>query len=63
VMTGMSGQQVTDALASIAAERWFRGGGDSEVFDRRQPEHVYLAGSIGLGEYDLSKIYYRRVSI
>jgi len=62
-LAGLTGQHVTDAIATQAADRWVRGGGDSEVFDMRQPEHVYLAGSIGLGEFDLKKIAYRRVTV
>ena len=50
-----------DALTRIAAAEFVRGAGDTEVFDRRTPEHVILAGLIGLGEFDLNKITYRRV--
>jgi hypothetical protein len=34
-----------------------------EQFDRRQPEHVLIAGKMGLGEADLAKIKYRRIEI
>ena len=62
-LSPLGSQELTDALTVTASERWVRGGGDSEVFDRRQPEHVYLAGSIGLGEYDLKKIVYRKLEV
>lgn len=52
-----------DALTRIAAAEFVRGAGDTEVFDRRTPEHVILAGLIGLGEFDLNKITYRRVQM
>ena len=59
----LAGQGVSDALALNAAERFVRGGGDSEAFDRRQPEHIYLAGTIGLGQFDLAKITHRRLQV
>jgi hypothetical protein len=36
-------------------------GRTSEVFDRRQPEHVILAGEIGLGVFDAAGIEHRRI--
>jgi hypothetical protein len=33
------------------------------VFDRRTPEHVILAGLIGLGEFDLNKVTHKRVQL
>jgi len=52
-----------DAITRTAAAEFVRGAGDSEVFDRRTPEHVILAAMIGLGEFDLNKIAYRRVTL
>ncbi len=34
-----------------------------EQFDRRQPEHVLLAGQAGLGEADLKRIDWRRLTL
>jgi hypothetical protein len=52
------------ALAPAAAARQasgdVEGGRGTEVFDRRQPEHIYLAGSIGLGTFDPRQITHRR---
>jgi uncharacterized protein (DUF362 family) len=50
-----------DAITRTSAAEFVRGAGDSEVFDRRTPEHVILAHLIGLGEFDLNKITYKRV--
>jgi hypothetical protein len=38
-------------------------GQGSEVFDRRQPEHVVLAGLLGLGRFDARQIEHRVVSL
>ena len=35
----------------------------SEVFDRRQPEHVVLAGQLGLGVFDRDHVTYRLVDL
>jgi hypothetical protein len=52
-----------DGLTRIAAAEFVRGAGDTEVFDRRTPEHVILAHMIGLGEFDLGKITYKRLDL
>jgi uncharacterized protein (DUF362 family) len=36
-------------------------GRGSEVFDRRQPEHIILAGEVGLGVFDARSIEHRRI--
>lgn len=38
----------------------FPGRQDTEQFDRRQPEHIILAGTIGLGVFDARGIEHRR---
>jgi hypothetical protein len=35
----------------------------SESFDRRQPEHVILAGELGLGVFDAREIEHRRIEL
>jgi hypothetical protein len=50
-----------EAVTGMAAAEFVRGAGDTEVFDRRTPEHIILAAMIGLGEFDLAKIAYRRI--
>src|SRR5205823_1787690 len=55
--------QVPAAMVlAAAADNWV-GGQASESFDRRQPEHVVLAGTIGLGVFDSSRIDHRTVMI
>jgi hypothetical protein len=44
----VSGQNMQDGWAS-------------ESFDRRQPEHVILAASLGLGVFDASQIEHRQI--
>jgi uncharacterized protein (DUF362 family) len=63
IASAMHPASTADALTRIAAAEFVRGAGDSEVFDRRTPEHVILASLIGLGEFDLNKITYRRISL
>ena len=50
---------ISDAVTLAAAAQIGPGKQEGEPFDRRQPEHVTLAGSIGLGLYDADKIEYR----
>ncbi len=50
-------------LTALAAYYNRPDGRSSEVFDRRQPEHVMLAGLIGLGVYDPSKIESHQVTL
>ena len=52
-----------EELTRLAAAEFVRGAGDTEVFDRRTPEHVILAQMIGLGEFDLGRITYQRVDL
>lgn len=51
------------AMAAMASSQFILGGGQSEVLDRRQPEHIILAGYIGLGEFDLKNIVHERIVI
>jgi uncharacterized protein (DUF362 family) len=63
IASAMHPAGTADALARIAAAEFVRGAGDTEVFDRRTPEHVILAGLIGLGEFDLNKVTHKRVQL
>jgi uncharacterized protein (DUF362 family) len=38
-------------------------GREGEAFDRRQPEHIILAGTIGLGVFDPNQIDHRRIDL
>jgi hypothetical protein len=52
-----------EALALSAAGQNREAGQASESFDRRQPEHIILAGSLGLGVFDRRGIEQRVVSL
>jgi hypothetical protein len=39
------------------------GGREGEHFDRRQPEHIILASTIGLGVFDSAGIDHRRIEL
>ena len=47
---------------SKAAQRYLDGR-ETEVFDRRTPEHIYLAGTVGLGVFDAERIEHRRIEL
>ena len=49
------------ALAAAAANR--EEGRATEAFDLRTPQHVLLAGSLGLGVFDPTGIEHRRISL
>ena len=49
----------TGAALLMGAAENREGGRRSEVFDRRQPEHVILAGTAGLGIFDARGIDHR----
>jgi hypothetical protein len=52
------------ALAALAAGTINRmEGRGSEAFNVRQPDHVVLAGKLGLGVFDSERITYRQVSV
>jgi hypothetical protein len=57
-----AGQALGSANAHAAAAH-IAAGASTEVFDRRQPEHIYLAGSIGLGIFDMARIDHRRIQL
>jgi len=63
IASGLCAGAMMESITRIAAAEFVRGAGDSEVFDRRTPEHVILAGLIGLGEFDLDKITFKRVNL
>ena len=53
-----------DALAAAAlaaSSKNIHDGWKTEVFNLRQPDHVILAGQLGLGVFDWERIAYRRV--
>ena len=60
---GLRGPDLFGSLTGLAAGLHLQGGGATEAFDRRQPEHVALAGLIGLGKFDPAEIAHRRVNL
>jgi uncharacterized protein (DUF362 family) len=48
---------------SPTAQNNYPGSQEGEAFDRRQPEHIILASTIGLGTFDARAIEHRRVKI
>jgi uncharacterized protein (DUF362 family) len=51
---------VEAATFTAAADHLHRGNA-SEQFDRRQPEHIYLASTIGMGVFDARHIDHQRI--
>jgi hypothetical protein len=49
--------------ALAAATGHLRGGRASEVFNLRQPDHIVLAGKLGLGHFDRDRISHRLVTL
>lgn len=57
-----SGSPLEAATLSVSA-RNMREGRRSEAFDLRTPQHVNLAGDLGLGDFDRTRIDYRTVNV
>jgi hypothetical protein len=52
-----------EALAVGFASQNLQDGWGSEAFDRRQPEHIILAGEVGLGVFDARGIDHRQLVV
>jgi uncharacterized protein (DUF362 family) len=63
IASGLFAGSTLECITRMAAAEFVRGAGDTEVFDRRTPEHIILAAMIGLGEFDLGKLSYKRVNL
>jgi hypothetical protein len=57
------GSGMAGLLRGLEEHRRSLDGRASEVFDRRQPEHVLLLGFLGLGEWRLEHIQHRRIEL
>jgi hypothetical protein len=53
----------TPEAAALAAHEQLRVPPNTGEFDRRQPEHVILAGSLGLGRFDAREIEHRCITM
>jgi uncharacterized protein (DUF362 family) len=63
-LAALAAMATPEAAALAAAEHHaIPDGRNSEAFDRRQPEHVILAGLLGLGHFDARQIEHRVVSL
>jgi hypothetical protein len=52
-----------EALALAASASNIQGGRASEAFNLRTPEHVILAGKLGLGRFEQSEILHRVIEL
>lgn len=59
----LAGRATPEALALAAASQERLGGVATEAFDRRQPEHIILAATLGLGVFDGAAIEHRCVTL
>jgi uncharacterized protein (DUF362 family) len=62
-LAALAGQGTADMVALAAAGQNYPGSQEGEPFDRRQPEHVILAGTIGLGVFDARGIDHRVIRL
>jgi len=62
-LSTLASHRATEAATLGFAGSLLEGGRESEVFDRRQPEHIILAGMIGLGTFDARSIDHRRIEL
>jgi hypothetical protein len=59
----LGGSSPYDHLAMSAGAQHIQAGRGSETFNVRQPDHVMLAGQLGLGVFDRDKIHYQRITL
>ncbi|HEV3262128.1 MAG TPA: DUF362 domain-containing protein, partial [Gemmataceae bacterium] len=62
-LSQLSARGPLDAVNLAVGEQGFLGNQVSEQFDRRQPEHVALAGTIGMGIFARDKIEHRTIKL
>jgi hypothetical protein len=60
-MAGLAGSHPLDAAVLAGSAENLRQGRASETFDLRTPQHIPLAGKLGLGEFDATRIDYRTI--
>jgi uncharacterized protein (DUF362 family) len=59
-LLALASTNMMDALAQFGTGETAPGRQDHELLNMRQPEHILLAGTIGLGEFAANKIDHRR---
>ena len=62
-LAALAAAQPVGGLALAVAVKNRRDGRASEAFDLRTPQHISLAGDLGLGEFDAPRIDLRRVPL
>lgn len=62
-LAALAASGVPEALTLTATSRHFPGVQQTGEFDRRQPEHIILAGTIGMGVFDARGIEHRVVRL
>jgi uncharacterized protein (DUF362 family) len=62
-LAALASRSPAEALPLEASAQHFEGGQGTEVFDRRQPEHIILASMIGLGKFDARQIEHRKIKL
>lgn len=62
-LAALAARTPLEAAALNAPSPYYAGNQESEQFDRRQPEHIILASTIGLGVFDAGRIEHRRVQL
>jgi hypothetical protein len=62
-LIALASRSPAEAAVLNAPGPYVAGNQETEQFDRRQPEHIILAGTIGLGVFDARQIEYRQISV
>jgi hypothetical protein len=62
-LSALAASNATQRVALEAARKLVEAGRETEIFDRRQPEHIILASMIGLGVFDAHDINHRVVNL
>ena len=59
-LMALASTNLYDALAHFATGQTAPGRQEHELLNMRQPEHILLAGTVGLGEFAVNRIDHRR---
>jgi uncharacterized protein (DUF362 family) len=60
-LASLAARAPTDSGTLAILSQGNRANQETEQFDRRQPEHIILAGTIGLGIFDASRIEHKQI--
>ena len=59
----LAARDPAQAVTLAAASQNIQGGRGSEAFNLRTPEHIVLAGKLGLGHFDQNQIMHRVIRL